>query len=238
MREFRYPDNLEAAPTIGLWQVTDALLLLFAGVISIFIYVYGRLFIPIVATAVYGFASARWGANSQSVIKYLRILCAYLFSARDWEMFDSSAWFTPSRMNVEIHYRTDKEPQVKKDTTRNISLKDAAAQSEKGSEKKTFGQFLAENSGSVALILIILFGGGWLLMQMAFSSARNARSVQSSRPITAIETASPTAESESYTEPSAEPDASPSASPSADTEQTAEQAASAAAEENTAESGR
>ena len=181
---YRYPDNLEEAPMLGLWRITDAVTIFVAGIIAFVIFAYGHLILPLACVAAYAFASARWAADTQSVLEFGKTIYSYLFSPQVWEMFDSSSWFTPSKMNMEVHYHVDKNTPKKKapEFNENISLNEAVAQSEKKKdEPQTFGQSLASHSGQIAIVVIILFGIGWILSQARMLPSSQS-SGQSSRP--------------------------------------------------------
>lgn len=181
---YRYPDNLEEAPMLGLWRIADAVTIFVAGIIAFIIFAYGHLLLPLACVAAYAVASARWSADTQSVLEFGKTIYSYLFSPQVWEMFDSSSWFTSSKMNMEVHYRTNKNTPKKKEPefNENTSLNEAVAQSEKKKdEPQTFGQSLASHSGQIAIVVIILFGIGWILSQARMLPA-NQSSGQSNQP--------------------------------------------------------
>ena len=85
---------------------------------------------------------------------------------------------------MEVHYHTDKNTPKKKapEFNENTSLNEAVAQSEKKKdEPQTFGQSLASHSGQIAIVVIILFGIGWILSQARMLPSSHS-SGQSSQP--------------------------------------------------------
>lgn len=81
-QEFYYPENLGKDATILCWKATNAVIV-FAGIVgSILLFCWTSLYIPIIAVAVFAFATIRLSDSDYSVYDYCKILIRYLFGQK------------------------------------------------------------------------------------------------------------------------------------------------------------
>ena len=70
-----YPDNLKARATLWLWDLRDIAIIGIGCLLSVFALAQLGFFVPIVATAVYGFLSIR--VDDASILDFIRYAFAF-----------------------------------------------------------------------------------------------------------------------------------------------------------------
>lgn len=82
MTQYLYPQNLKATANMWLWGLKDFAILGIAALLSIFMLVQLRIFIPAVATLCYGFLTIRM--DDTTVLDFLRYAVRYFISTQQY----------------------------------------------------------------------------------------------------------------------------------------------------------
>ena len=85
-----YPDNLKSKAMLGLWQLRDIGIIGVSLIISALTLAQLGFFIPLVATAVYGFLSIRF--SDTSILDFIKYASAYFITKQqifEWRMMKS-----------------------------------------------------------------------------------------------------------------------------------------------------
>ena len=109
--KYQYPNNLESKPLFVFWQYRDIVILIFAGLISLFIWLKLGSIIPLLASVIYGIFTIQLSGDTPTIMQYIVFVINYVFGAKIWRYtpgeFDSNVLEVTELNESHVHKKVN-----------------------------------------------------------------------------------------------------------------------------------